>query len=249
MQILIVHDAAEVGEQLIGMVQDYTTYQCALAESDVSAFRWADRHAECQLLIAQLDGSKVDGFALGGPFCEMFPGLHTIFLPAYPAADRRIEVSQTKVFPEPIDGEKLLEAIELVATKAGTPDLFYVLDVLQMCCLGRKTGAVQFVRNATSGIVYLAEGNIVHAETDHATGLDALGEIADWGAVEFAYDSSVRGPSTIAAPWQDCLIERSAGSRHGEHNGEKKTGQTTLVGSKQTSERTRRGFFGAFRSF
>lgn len=249
MHVLIVHDDAEVGEQLTGMVQDYTSHRCVLAESDTAAFRWADRHAECQLLITQLDGSRVDGLALGGPLGEMFPGLHTIFLPTYPAADRRIEIPQTKVFPEPIDGEKLLEAIELIAAKAGMPDLFCVLDLLQMCCLSRKTGAVQFVRDGTSGIVYLAKGEIVHAETENASGLDALGEIADWGTVEFAFDSSVRGPSTIAAPWHDCLSEPGAGSLHGEWTGKKQTDPAEFAGSKQTSERTKPGFFGALRSF
>jgi hypothetical protein len=49
----------------------------------------------------------------------------------------------------------LLEAIE-TAAEAGpeAPDFFHVLDVLQMCCLSGRSGAVQIVKQTRSGIVY-----------------------------------------------------------------------------------------------
>jgi hypothetical protein len=37
MQLLIVHDDAEVGEQLAGMVADYSEHACELVESDAAA--------------------------------------------------------------------------------------------------------------------------------------------------------------------------------------------------------------------
>ena len=147
MQLLIVHDDAEVGEQLAGMVADYSGHACDLVENDAAAQQWAQKHARCDLLLAQLEGPGVDGLTLGGSLSEIFPGLQVLFLPAYPAAERRLEIAQTKVFPEPIDGERLLEAIgTAAAAPAGAPDLFHVLDVLQMCCLSKRSGAVQIVK-------------------------------------------------------------------------------------------------------
>jgi DNA-binding response OmpR family regulator len=208
MQLLIVHDDAEVGEQLAGMVADYTEHACDLVEDDTAAQRWAQTHARCELLLAQLEGPGVDGLTLGGSLSEIFPGLQVLFLPAYPAGEQRLEIAKTKVFPEPIDGERLLEAIETAASAdRGAPDLFHVLDVLQLCCLSKRSGAVQIVKEAQSGIVYLRDGKIVHAEGAVTRGTEALLEIAGWGDVEFAYDASVRAPETISMPWDEALIQ------------------------------------------
>lgn len=247
MQLLIVHDDAEVGGQLVGMVHDYTTHQCDLVGSDTAALKWAHEHARCGLLLTQLEAPGIDGLTLGGSFSESFPGLQILFLPGYPAAEQRLEIAATKVFPEPIDGERLLEAIETAAAaERGAPDLFHVMDVLQMCCLSRRSGAVQIVKEAQSGIVYVREGKIVHAESATARGTDALLEIAGWNLVEFAYDESVRAPETISMPWDEALITAIA-----RHKGETmpEATQPELVEAPMANDAPprRRGFFSAFR--
>jgi hypothetical protein len=209
MELLVVHRDAEVGEQLVQMVKDYTTHECNLVGSDVAALDWGRRHARCTLLLTQLEGAGIDGLALGGALSEIFPGLQTLFLPPYQTSEQRLVVSQTKVFPEPIDGEALLETIGRaeLATE-GAPDLFHVVDVLQMCCLSGRSGAIQMVQGAKSGIVFLQSGQIVHAETTTARGKDALSELVDWQYVEFAYDSTVRPPAeTITAKWDEVLVK------------------------------------------
>lgn len=244
MQLLIVHDDAEVGEQLAGMVADYTTHACDLVASDAAAHEWARKHARCDLLLGQLDGPGVDGLSLGGALSEIFPGLQVLFLPGYPAAEQRLEISPTRVFPEPIDGERVLEAIETAASaEPGAPDLFHVLDVLQMCCLSKRSGAVQIVKETQTGIVYLRDGKIVHAEGAVTRGTEALLEIAGWGDIEFAYDASVRAAETISTPWDEALVQ--AVLRHQE-------GKAADLPA-NVEERTvevppkRRGFFAALR--
>jgi len=209
MELLIVHRDADVGEQLVQMVKDYTTHECNLVGSDVAALDWARRHARCTLLLVQLEGDGIDGLSVGGALSEIFPGLQTLFLPPYDASEQCLAVGKTKVFPEPIDGESLLEAIARAETATvGAPDLFHVVDILQMCCLSRRSGAVQMVNGAKSGIAFLRAGQIVHAETTARRGRDALSELVSWQNVEFAYDRTVRPPvETITSPWDEVLIE------------------------------------------
>ena len=76
-----------------------------------------------------------------------------------------------------------------------------------MCCLSKRSGAVQIVKERQSGIVYLRDGRIVHAEGAATRGTEALLEIAGWDEIEFAYDSSARAPETISIPWDEALIE------------------------------------------
>jgi DNA-binding response OmpR family regulator len=247
MQLLIVHDDAEVGEQLAGMVADYSGHDAHLVESDATAQEWAQKHARCDLLLAQLDGNGVDGLVVGGALSEIFPGLQVLFLPGYPASGQRLEIARTKVFPEPIDGERLLEAIEAAgAVERGAPDLFHVLDVLQMCCLSKRSGAVQIVKGQQIGIVYLRDGRIVHAEAAVTRGTEALLEIAALGDVEFAYDASVRAAETISTPWDEALIQ--AVVRH--KKGKTETGDAPHFDSRPPEPATspkKRGFFAALR--
>jgi len=209
MQLLIVHRDAALGRQLVQMVKNYTAHDCELAGSDVAALEWARRHSRCRLLLTQLEAEGIDGLVLGGTVSEIFPGLQTLFFPAYPASEQRLQIAETKVFPEPIDGEGLLRAIARAEdASADAPDLFHVVDVLQMCCLSRRGGAVQIVKGTESGIVFLRAGQIAHAETAAAQGQAALLETLGWGFIEFAYDPTVRAPAeTITIPWDAALVE------------------------------------------
>jgi hypothetical protein len=207
MELLVVHRDAELGEQLVQMVKDYTAHDCDFAGSFVAANDWGRRHSRCRLLITQLEADDLDGLALGAALSEIFSGLQTLFLPPYSASDQRLIVSHPKVFPEPIDGELLLEAIGRAESAApGAPDFFHVIDLLQMCCLSRRSGALQMVKENRSGIVYLRGGELVHAETTAARGNQAVREIVDWEFVEFAYDKTVRPPvETITSRWDELL--------------------------------------------
>lgn len=208
MQLLIVHHDVEVGEQLVQMVKDYTEHHCGFATSDARALDWSRGVPRCSLLLTQLQAEGVNGLSLGATLSDTFAGLQTMFLPDYPATDQRLDIPQTKVFPEPIDGERLLQAIERADAQRQTGiDAFHALDVLQMCCLSRRSGAIQFVRGSKIAIVFLLNGRIVHAERGIARGADALAEIVDWETIEFAYDYSVRAPAeTIREAWDDAII-------------------------------------------
>ncbi len=208
MQILVVHRDAEVGEELVRLIKEYTEHHCGFAASDARAVDWARGVPRCSLLITQLQGEGVNGLSLGGTLSETFAGLQTTFLPDYPASQQRLEVPHSKVFPEPIDGERLLNAIARAEEQRQTGmDLYHALDVLQMCCLSGRSGAIQLVKGSRTAVVYLLNGRIVHAERGVARGADALFELVPWEAVEFAYDYSVRAPvQTITAGWDEAVI-------------------------------------------
>ncbi len=246
MQLLIVHDDAEIREQLACMVSDYTEHACDQVGSDAAAQEWAKKHSRCDLLLAQVHGAGVDGLSLGGPLSEIFQGLQVLFLPGYPASEQRLEIGRTKVFPEPIDGERLLEAIELAAAaEPNAPDLFHVLDVLQMCCLSKRSGAVQVVRQSHSGIVFLRDGRIVHAEGTVTRGTEALLDIAGWGDIEFAYDPTVRAPETISTPWDEALVQ--AVVRHQKEKAGEPVALPDPEPGPQPEPPKKRGFFSALR--
>jgi CheY-like chemotaxis protein len=209
MQLLIVHHDPEMGDALVQMVKSYTRHHCRLVPSEAAAMDWARGHQHCDLLLTQLEADGINGLTLGSALSEIFSRLQVLFFPNYAADERRLEIGETKIFPEPIVGDELLAAIERAEnTPTDAPDLFQVEDVLQMCCLSRRSGAVQMVKDGKSGLVFLRNGKIVHAETTIARGRDALLEMVTWKHVEFAYERNVRPPlETITDSWDEALID------------------------------------------
>ncbi|HYY14781.1 MAG TPA: hypothetical protein VE758_10155 [Chthoniobacterales bacterium] len=99
MQLLIAHRDAELGRQLVQMVNEYTHHECDLVANETAAMQWARDHSRCAVLLTQLD-SVIDGLSLGASFTEILPGVQTAFL----RSQQRFELKDTKVFPEPIEG-------------------------------------------------------------------------------------------------------------------------------------------------
>ena len=218
MQILIVHRDAEIGAQLVQMMKAYTAHECELVRTDAAAFAWAEKHARCHFLLTQFEAAGIDGFALGGGLSERFPRLQTAFFPAYHASEQRLEIRDTKIFPEPIDGERLLEMLQHAEISAERGDVFHPADILQMCCLSRKSGAFQMISAGRSGLVFLRNGKLTYAEAEGLCGPEALLQIITWEYVEFAYDSSLRATAeTISGSWDKVLIEAVKG-RKGQVN-------------------------------
>lgn len=208
MQLLVVHQDPEVGEGLCDLVRNYAAQQVEYVASDAAALDWAQAHGACDLLVVQLDAPGIDGLELSGSLGEIFPHLHTFFLPAYAATAPPLEVADSKIFPEPINGERLLEGIAQAEAAAGDGDFFHLVDLLQMCCLSEKTGAMQMVAGAETGVVYLRHGELRHAATARAQGMDALYEMLCWGPSQFAFDPT-ESPveKTIDVGWDAALVE------------------------------------------
>lgn len=77
-----------------------------------------------------------------------------------------------------------------------------------MCCLSGKSGGVQLVAGSESGVVYLRNGELRHAETAGARGLQAIFEMLRWGQAEFAYDPNASvAEQSIDIGWDAALIE------------------------------------------
>ncbi len=208
MQLLIVHRDAEIGQGLLGMVREYTGHAAEYLPSDAAARAWAQSRTECALLIAQLEAPGIDGLALSSSLGARFPRLQTFFLPAYAFSEQRLEVTQTKVFPEPIDGEGLLGAIERVEEGGGATNCFHVVDLLQMCCLSGKSGALRLIAGRETGVVFLRHGELRHAVTARARGLEAIYEMLSLGPVEFTYDAHASpAEQTIGIGWDAALVE------------------------------------------
>jgi CheY-like chemotaxis protein len=83
-----------------------------------------------------------------------------------------------------------------------------VLDIIQLKCLNSITQGIAFKsRKHGVGRVFFQNGDIIHAETEHATGMAALSEIIGWkGGQAEEIPDGVPPERTISGRWQNALL-------------------------------------------
>jgi CheY-like chemotaxis protein len=83
-----------------------------------------------------------------------------------------------------------------------------VLDIIQLKCLNNMTQGMSFKSTKHGlGRVFFQNGDIIHAETEHATGMAALSEIIGWkGGQAEEIPDGVPPERSISGRWQNALL-------------------------------------------
>ena len=90
----------------------------------------------------------------------------------------------------------------------GKLDQFDLVDIIQLCCISKRTGRLQIARRSDRGVLYLRSGQIIHAVTGELQGEAAAYEIVGWSSGQFSFDDGI-GPETqtIQTGWEHLVME------------------------------------------
>ena len=81
-------------------------------------------------------------------------------------------------------------------------------DVIQLISVSGKTGMFHLKKDQHTGLIYLKDGNIVHAELDEIKGEEAVYELAIWNDGEFQFEPDVEPETrTISKSNTNLLME------------------------------------------
>lgn len=81
-------------------------------------------------------------------------------------------------------------------------------DVIEMLCFRRDNAVLTVFNNGARGSVYVRDGEIVHAQCDSLTGVEAFYEILGWETGEFISQTILGLPAqTVFLDWQTLLME------------------------------------------
>ena len=90
----------------------------------------------------------------------------------------------------------------------GRLDQFQLLDIIQMCCVGRRTGRLLIARKAERGVLYLRTGQIIQAVAGDLEGEEAAYEIVGWSSGQFSFEEGVAPETqTIQGGWEHLVME------------------------------------------
>ena len=160
---------------------------------------------------------------------QHFPSLEILCLTSETAdASLRVQAEQQKIALVATDVSArqlkryLCTKVSAFARKSGTPaegidpchslvgnlNQFSAAEILQMSCLGQRSGRFTFKSRRGNSEIYLHHGMIRHAVYDTLEGEDAVAEIFRWRQGRFYFEEGIISQvQTVDRPWTHLLID------------------------------------------
>jgi DNA-binding response OmpR family regulator len=194
--------------------KDRDKYEVIIANNGREALNCLQNN-KIDLVITDIRMPDTNGLDLLVKIKKEFPQTKVIIMTAYGSFDVEKEANQRgslyyieKPF-EISDIRKII--IDLIGKKKGFRGKVFGLqltDIIQMNCLGRLTTALIITRDEEKGIIYLNEGEVIHAECGEQKGTEAFYSILSWQEGEFVSNIGFIPPvQTIYQNWEHLLIE------------------------------------------
>jgi len=214
-KILIVDDEETLTWSMAkSLSKDKDKYEVMIANNGREALNVLERE-RIDLVISDIRMPDINGLDLLVRIKKEFPQTKVIIMTAYGSSDVQKEANRRgslyyveKPF-EISDIRKII--LDLIGKKKGFRGKVFGLqltDIIQMNCLSRLTTALIITRNGEKGVIYLNEGEIIHAECGEQKGTDAFYKILSWQEGEFVSNIGVVPPlQTIYQNWEHLLIE------------------------------------------
>ena len=214
-KVLIVDDEETLTWSMArSLSRDKDKYEVIIANNGREALNLLKKN-KIDLVISDIRMPDINGLDLLVKIKKEYPQTKVIIMTAYGSSDVQKEANRRgslyyveKPF-EISDIRKII--IDLIGRKKGFRGKvsgLQLTDIIQMNCLGRLTTALIITRDGEKGIIYLNEGEIIHAECGEQRGADAFYRILSWQEGEFASNIGATPPAqTIYQSWEHLLVE------------------------------------------
>jgi YesN/AraC family two-component response regulator len=214
-KVLIVDDEETLTWSMAkSLSKDKDKYEVLIANNGREAIHLLNEN-KIDLVISDIRMPDINGLDLLVNIKKEHPQTKVIIMTAYGSSDVQKEANRRgslyyveKPF-EISDIRKII--IDLIGKKKGFRGKVFGLqltDVIQMNCLSRLTTALTITRNEEKGVIYLNEGEIVHAECGEQKGGEAFYKILSWQDGEFVSNIGVTPQiQTIYQNWEHLLVE------------------------------------------
>lgn len=228
-KVLIVDDEETLTWSMAkSLSKDKDKYEVMIANNGTEALNLLKKN-KIDLVISDIRMPDINGLDLLVNIKKEHPQTKVIIMTAYGSSDVQKEANRRgSIFyvEKPFEISEIRKiVIDLIAKKKGFRGKVFALqltDVIQMNCLSGLTTALVITRDGEKGIIYLNEGEIIHAECEEQKGTEAFYRIMSWQEGEFVSNVGVVSPvQTIYQNWEHLLVEamrrndESGSSSHG----------------------------------
>jgi len=213
--VLIVDDEETLTWSMArSLSKDKDKYEVIIANNGREALAQLEKN-KIDLVITDIRMPDINGLDLLVKIKKEYPQTKVIIMTAYGSSDVQKEANQRGSLyyvEKPFEISEIRKIIiDLIGKKKGFRCKLFGLqltDIIQMNCLGRLTTALIIIRDGEKGIIYLNEGEIIHAECGEQKGAEAFYNILSWREGEFVSNIGFIPPvQTIYQNWEYLLID------------------------------------------
>lgn len=124
-------------------------------------------------------------------------------------SSERILRRQLRTFVDSLaQGGTPAEGIDPCHSLIGNLNQFSAAEILQMSCLGQRSGRFTFKSGRGNSEIYLAHGSVRHAVYGSLEGESAVAEIFRWRQGRFYFEEGIISQvQTVDRPWAHLLID------------------------------------------
>lgn len=214
-KVLIVDDEETLTWSMAkSLAKDKDKYEVLVANNGKEAINILNQH-KIDLVISDIRMPDINGLDLLLKIRKEYPQTKVIIMTAYGSSEIHKEANKRGslfYIEKPFEISDIRRIIlDLIGKKKGFQGKVIGLqltDIIQMNCLSRLTTALIITRDGEKGIIYLNEGEIVHAECGEKKGTEAFYKILSWQEGEFVSNIGVLPPvQTIYQSWEHLLVE------------------------------------------
>ncbi len=123
-------------------------------------------------------------------------------------SDRRLRRQLQSFVSSLAQGGTPAEGIDPCHSLIGNLNQFSAAEILQMSCLGQRSGRFTFKSGRGNSEIYLAHGSVRHAVYGSLEGESAVAEIFRWRQGRFYFEEGIISQvQTVDRPWAHLLID------------------------------------------
>ncbi|MDM8553917.1 response regulator [Desulfococcaceae bacterium HSG7] len=169
-----------------------------------------------ELVVSDIKMPRVSGLQLLSEIQVKYTQTSVILMSAYSNISIRDELKKNNFLhfiQKPFLVEDLKEQINAHFNKMdegfqGTLKNIQLNDIIQMCCLSIISMAIRVWQGSQSGVIYIKNGDIIHATFGETVGEEAFYQIVTWERGQFETLGDVTAPCvSINREWQFLLME------------------------------------------
>ena len=214
-KVLIVDDEETLTWSMAkSLSKDKDKYEVIVANNGKEALNQLKTN-KIDLVISDIRMPDINGLDLLVRIKKEYPETKVIIMTAYGSSDVQKEANRRGSLyyvEKPFEISDLRRIIvDLIGKNKGFQGKVFGLqltDIIQMNCLSRVTTALTVTKDSEKGVIYLSEGEIVHAECGEEQGADAFYRILSWQEGEFVSNIGIGSPiQTIHQSWEHLLVE------------------------------------------
>ncbi len=173
------------------------------------------RRAPPDVLVTDMRMAQMSGLELVVEARKVAPGLPVLLITAYNTDEVRRKVLETgsiEYFEKPYEFSKLVETLDRALSRSsgfsGSLSIPMLPDLVQICTLAKTTGALRITENNRQGVLWFAQGEIVHCQCGPLTGEAAFYELLTWRRGAFSLAEGETSPArSIDISWETLLLE------------------------------------------